>query len=325
METPEGALRFRQKRTGMVKPGPMVFCVLSVLLLGGGCVGARDSGSTVTGRMLRFPLGNGVPFMRVLLDGSEGDRLQVTDSTGGFTMYHVPTGAYKITWAGFGVSVYSQDLVVEQNDQVYVVDVPAMQPGTATLSGSISDVNGKVQGAEMWLVYRGLGMANVTTADTGGYSFDNLPDGETTIIVKATGHITKVLDEVRIGFEGVRNLDVELSLMPQIEPGTITGIVRDEQGQPLGEAYVGAFPADMVPSLFMPATIETLSNFEGYQLEVEPGTYTLVCTKSGYALTTEVVVVEPGAQRTVDFTLTSEETIWRQSDIQGTLIPLYGP
>ena len=123
----------------------------------------------------------------------------------------------------------------------------------------------------------------------------------------------------------MRTLDVELTLLPQTEPGTIIGVVRDEQGQPLSEAYVGAFPAGVVPSLFMPATIETLSSFEGYKLEVAPGTYTLVCTKSGYALTTEIVVVEPGAERTADFRLTSEETIWRQSDIQGTLIPLNGP
>jgi hypothetical protein len=134
-----------------------------------------------------------------------------------------------------------------------------------------------------------------------------------------------VLDEIRIGFEGTRTLDVELELTPYIEPGTVTGIVTDEQNQPLSEAYVGAFTAGITPSLFMPATAETLSTFEGYELVLPPGAYTFVCTKSGFALTTKVVVVESGSDRTVDFSLVSEETIWRQSDAQGMLVPLSGP
>jgi hypothetical protein len=83
---------------------------------------------------------------------------------------------------------------------------------------------------------------------------------------------------------------------------------------------VGVFPKDAVPSIFMVAQTETLSVEEGYILvDVPAGEYTVICTKSGYALDTADVVVEEGGTHYIDFTLDSEEKIFRDTNLAGVI------
>ena len=309
---------------------PLMWVVLLLLLLNllfaglSGCQSARDSGSAVTGRILSVPSQGGISFLRVLLDGTNADRFQVTDSSGSFAMYHVPVGTYKVTWAGFGVNVYKQDLVVDQNDQTYVVDVPAMQPGSGALSGKITDPDGKIAGADIWVVFSGKGIAHAVTSDSGMYGFTGLPDAEATIIAKAPGHETKTLSGVRIGFEGISRLDIELTPAAAIQMGTVKGTISNEDGKVLGDAYVGAFPAGVVLSIYSIATEEMLSTAQGYSLDLPPGSYTIVCTKSGYAPKWRHLTVAAGLEYTLDFSLISEETIWREGNTAGPILPIKG-
>jgi hypothetical protein len=296
----------------------LLMALLLLFSLAPGCQSSRDSGSTVTGRALSYPIGNSIPFIRVLINGDNALRLQVTDSAGSFSMFHVPKGAYKVRFARFGVELYSQDLVIDQDKTTYVVNLPELPAGDKELTGMIEDRDGSIGNAEVWLIYDGGGVAYGMSNEDGQYAIGDLPDGDTTVVMLAQNYQMKVIEDVRIGFEGTGELDAELDVIPDYVGGIVLGSITTEDGENLTDAYVGVFPKDEVPSIFMVAQAETLSTDEGYIMaDVPPGEYTVICTRSGYALdTADVVVVEKGTHY-VDFTLDSEEKIFRETDFAG--------
>jgi len=306
-------------------------CLLSAALLAAstalaffpGCTNSRDSGSTVTGRALRFPIGNPLPFVRVLVKGENALRLQVTDSNGSFTMFHVPTGTYNVRFARFGVELYSQPLVIDQNDTTYVVHFPDLASGNGRLSGAVEDDLGPVVGAEVWVLYSGGGVAYGVSNLDGAYEVPGLPAGEVVVVCEARGHLTRVYEGVSIGAEGVTELDIELEVRAAYNGGTVLGVVRTVEGEVLKDAYVGIFHDVEVPSLFMIAERETLSTESGYVLpNIPAGKYTVICMRSGYALRTQSVVVEEFGIHRVDFVLDSEEKIWRTTNVgDGSRVP----
>jgi hypothetical protein len=291
--------------------------VLNLLIASySGCQNARDSGSTVTGRSLSYPSFNGVPFMRVLVDGKENDRFQVTDSTGSFSMAHVQLGTYKVRYAVFGLSVYTQDLVINQNDQVYMADVPGITIGTAPLSGTVKDDIGNINNADVWLIYPDKGMARTQTDPKGIFKFTNLPNGIASIVVQSAGHQMKVVESVKIGFEGVDTVDITIAKSKPFEACVLTGTIKDENGDVINNAYVGALPGGIALSIYSIADSELFSSNLGYKLTLPPGTYKIVCTKSGYVPKIKTVTVTPGNNEPVDFTLMSEENAWIKSLLQ---------
>ena len=311
MLTPTGNQKPRRKEPKTILLAGILVALNVGLAMFSSCQSSRDSGSTVTGRALRFPTSDPVAFVRVLLDGKTADRIQVTDATGAFAMFHVPVGNYKVTYARFGVDLYTTNLVVDQNEQTYIVDMPPMEEGTNTLSGKVTSEEKDIGGAEIWVIYPGKGIAYTTTNDSGKYTFSKLPDGEVKILIIAKGYLTETFEDVKIGFEGTSKLEVELKPAPEVVTGRITGKVKDEEGDPIPGAYVGALPSGVIPSIYTPVSGETLSEFTGYTLELPAGTYTVVCTASGFAPQVKTAVVEENGEYTLDFTLISEETLWR--------------
>lgn len=281
-------------------------CVNLVVL--NGCKVSRDSGSTVTGRGVRFPSGDGIPLMRVLLNGPEDTRFRATDSQGEYTMLHVPTGSYDVTFARFGYTIYSEQLVVDKDEETYVLNLPQLTGGVESLTGTITDpFGGQINGAEVWLLYDNGGLAYGQSAVGGNFAIDNLPDGNVNIIASADGFETAVYEEERIGFEGLRYLDVILEPVPDFVPGIVSGLVRNEDGEILSDAYIGVFLPGQVPGILTPAVTEVLTSQSGYLIDNLPeGTYTLLCLKSGYLLESELLLIEEGQSSTVDFELEPE-------------------
>ncbi len=295
----------------------MILMVLAIALavLPGCTKGSRGSGSTVTGRCLRFPIDSGVPFIRVLVNGENALRFQVTDSNGSFTMNHVPTGSYEVKFARFGLELYSTDLVIEENEITCIVNMPELADGIAELSGSVSDHLDFVGGCKVWIIYPDNGLAYAETDENGEYAFENLPDGETTIVAIADDHQVKIIEDIKVGFEGVYELDIEVDVIPDFDSGAVKGVVRNQDGEILEESYVGIFRNDVDPSIYMVAQEETLTTIDGYELaEIPPGTYTIICTHSGYVLESEPVNIEAFVEYTVDFVLDSDEDIWRSPE-----------
>lgn len=76
----------------------------------------------------------------------------------------------------------------------------------------------------------------------------------------------------------------------------VKGIVRDLK---TGEAMIGA-----TVFILEKPTVGTMCNFDGtYELEVEPGTYTLVCSFISYEDEQQTIVINPGQTTTVNFSM----------------------
>jgi len=292
----------------------MIIVVMLIAAIGifSGCQNSNASGSTVTGRALRFPSVTGVPFIRMLLNGDNAVRFQVTDSNGSYTMFHVPTGTYQVKYARFGFLVYSEPLVIDENGQTYVVDLPEVIAGVNVLGGLIDDSEGPLQNAEIWLVYQDGGIAFAATNEDGEYTLNDLPEGAVKVVAIAPDHLPRMAEDVQIGFEGINELDFELEVIPDFEGAVVMGTVTTSDGEALEDSYVGIFHDSADPSLYMVARAETLSDSDGYILEKIPaGIYTVICTHSGYALDTKSIVVDEGGEYTMDFVLDSEEYLWQ--------------
>jgi hypothetical protein len=275
-----------------------------------------ETGSTVTGRSVKAPSGNGVPFIRILLTGENDSRFRVTDSGGFYYMYHVPVGTYTVTFAWHGMQLFSTQLAVIEDEQVYTLGLPELPTGNEGLQGTITDMDGAVESARIWLVYPSGALAQAVSDENGFYEFKTLADSEGVVVVaEADDYVSQTVENVKIGFEGARQLDFELNPVVAPEVGKIAGMVKNKDGEVLVDAYVGAFPAGTEPSILAIATKEVLSGDSGYEIDKLPaGTYTLVCVRSGYAPESEIAVVEDGGEYTIDFLLMSEEDIWRSSD-----------
>jgi len=296
-----------------IKPESAVRILLILLLAltlvySAGCKESRDIGGSVTGRSVRIPSGEGVPFIRVLLNGPEDTRIHVTDSNGSYTMLNVPVGSYTLSFAWMGVLLYTQDLVVDQDETPYVVNMPQVGPGLNVLSGEVSGNTGSIPGAEVWVLYDGGGIAHVQADQNGEYIISDIEDGQVTVIARAPSHVDTTIPDITLGFEGTRNLDIEMEIIsPSIEYGAVTGFVRNAEGEILNDAYVGIFENDVVPSIYMIAVGEALSGPAGYYLDIPEGTYTMICTRSGYQMESELVIVEADGIAEIDMILTSED------------------
>jgi hypothetical protein len=312
----------KQTEKSNISRQPILWLVLTLLLLNlaillpSGCVSARDSGATVTGRAMCSPATDSIAFMRVELQNKSNKKYQVTDSSGSFTMLHVPLGSYKFTWAIFGVSVYTQDLVVDQNEQTYLTNLPTMQSGPASLSGKITDDNGKLDHADIWLIYMGSGVAHTTSNNFGAYSFENVPDGLTTVVIRATGHKSQTFSDIRVGFEGVPVLDAKLLINPDVNTGRVKGTIKTVEGLVLNDAFIAAFPKNIDPTIYSESSAEALTTYQGYTLKLAPGEYRLVVSCSGFAPQTRLITVNADTQYSVNFVLTSEDDLWRDTNGQ---------
>jgi len=291
--------------------------LMLALTVSSGCKNSNASGSTVTGRSLRFPVNSGVPFVRVLVNGDNALRFQVTDSNGSFTMLHVPVGTYQVKFARFGVLLYSTRLVITENEETYVVNMPSVQTGSNPVQGVIMDsgTDEVISDAEIWVIYPDGGLAYAITDENGEYRLENLPDGMATISVITDGYLPLVEENVQIESEGSLKLDFTLDVIPDFDGGIVTGVVRTQDGEILEDAYVGIFDNNVQPSIYMVARQETLSATDGYTLgDIPPGTYTVICTHSGYALDSELLVVEENQVYSVDFVLDAEKIIPSMND-----------
>lgn len=295
----------------------LMLLALSLMLFGVGCpTNVAESGSTVTGRAASIPGNSGVPFMRILMEGENDSRFRVTDSNGSYTMLHVQTGDYTVTFAMFGAVIYMSPLIVLEDEQVYTLDLPSLQEGIDLLQGTISDHEEvPIEGTDVWLIYPDGGMAHDVADENGEYEFQDLPTGDITVVAQADGYVIETEEDVYIGFEGTRLLDFGLDPVILDDVGTILGTVTNTDGEVLLDAYVGAFPSGTEPSILAESTDEVLTDADGYELTDLPvGTYTVLCIRSGYAPESELVIVEVDGEYTVDFELISEEELWRESN-----------
>jgi hypothetical protein len=217
-----------------------------------------------------------------------------------------------------GVEIYSQDLVIDENEMSYLVDMPEYQQGPIPLTINVTDESDDsgIPGASIWFFYENGSVAHGVSDEDGTIAMINLSEGIASVVTVKRGYEVSRIDGFEIGFETDPELNVVMSPLPESAISAIVGTVVDENDLPLDDAYVGVYPEMTEPSIFAVADAEVLTADGEYTIDNLPaGAYEVLCTKSGYLPKTMTIFVSDTGPLLLDFKLTSEEDAWQMSKL----------
>jgi uncharacterized membrane protein len=166
-------------------------------------------------------------------------------------------------------------IIVEDKPKDPEPPPPPPQPTTGSVKGLIVDNEGApLPGATVR-----LGARTVTTGDDGTFTLTDITPGSVDVVVERPGHepAQRTLT-VTAGAEA--QLDVTL---PRVRPPSqIKGLVRSFDGKGLAATV-----------RVEPAGVEVIAGADGlFQIDVPPGTYTVVVSMAGYETQKKEVTVE---------------------------------
>lgn len=136
------------------------------------------------------------------------------------------------------------------------------------------------------------GDSSTLTTEAGTYALVDLPAGTHTLVATLGGFVA-ASQTVSVG-DGQTSV-ANFVLNPQVNSGTITGIVRDARLNPLPGATVAT------PDGLLSAATGVNGTFA--LVDVAPGSYLLTAEKSGYAPSSQSVTVAKGETLDATFTL----------------------
>jgi hypothetical protein len=275
---------------------------VSVTGLPGSITGTVDTGQdTTTGVKVQVrALIGGVPTAVV--------REATADSTGQYAVTNLPTpGVYELTVVA---GQYRPATIVTRlgGGENRLEAQVRLSAGTGSVAGRVTDESGNPLGGVAIKVQSGdkeLATATPTAGPVGSYRLDDLTTPGTYLLsFTAEGFGTEIL-AVDLGpGESRTNLDVKMTR----GTGSISGVVTDEDGNPLGDVAVSVNgPRGAVQT----ATLTT-GNVGRYAVSglATPASYSLTFTKPGYATTTvEVTLARTGSAPNTDVTMATRSAV----------------
>ena len=227
----------------------------------------------------------------------------VTASTGFYTLMGVPPGTYSITASqpGFTASAGQLVTVPPNGTGTAVIALSA----TSGLSGSAISADTSQPLPDATVTYTGttgdVARATATTDGDGAYAFAGVSPGTYMVTAAECGYVSPSPETVTVGVGAAASVP-GFSLAP-VDTTAVCGRVLDSQtSQPIIDAavtYTDSSNVTGIPTLTDPSGGYT---FEG----LDPGTYTVAATASGYATASEVVTVVSGSLVVPDLDLESQ-------------------
>ncbi len=198
----------------------------------------------------------------------------------------------EVTYDCFSCHTLIWDPVALSYRPVLDLPCPASQPSDAlaSVNGTVTDAGGT-----------GLGWARVATADgsfsalstaTGSYQLAELPDGDYLLTASLDGYVSA---SQAVTISNGQSALVAFVLTPVVNPGSITGVVRDSNLNPVQGATV-ASENGLLSTLTGTNGTFTLSN-------VLAGSYAVTAAKTGYAAHNQTLTVFAGQELSADFVL----------------------
>jgi hypothetical protein len=198
------------------------------------------------------------------------------------------------------------------NDNNYTVKIKDVTK-TGSISGTVVDIDGNaIPGAAITAKKSGVTVDSVSTDNNGYYQIKALEPGNYDLNANASGYQDGQLTGVAvIAYED--NPGNDFTLFPYQSPGkgSIMGKVIDSK------TLVGIDGASVVLSILgkVKATKNSLPDGRFNFLDIEPGTYTLNVSKSGYGGKSEQVTVEAGKRHDIEIKLTpSGQTVDKKDE-----------
>ena len=259
----------------------------------------RQSGalSNVTTTVTAYPLvGNGKPITAE------------TNTKGAYVLRKLPAPeTYELTFkvkgnVGYRVSAITDSVTGGENRTEPQVTLGA---GTGKITGTVTDGTVPIGGATVSTTVNGkpVTVLTPTTGQVGSFELDNLLTPATYVITfSAPGHGT-VSKPYNLKAGASRN-GVSVKLTPGT--GSINGLVRDSNGQALGDVSIvvgGATTASGDPPKTTTYTKGAVGHFTINGLAA-PGSYTITASLDGYgSATTPIDLKDDGTAASVTITL----------------------
>jgi hypothetical protein len=232
-----------------------------------------------------------------LVDKSRPATAASSDEDGVVTLYGLTTGIYKLTASGDGYI----DQTVSQTVRVVPSAEPIVLSQDIEMVGNPASIKGLTSGGdpapvstvEARLMVNEVPSSAVITATsdaTGLFAIENMPSpGRYRLTFTAMGfEPIQLFQEIAAG-ETVTMPTVRL----QAGPGSVTGIVVDQNGIPLGGAAITATAGSDVIATVTPTSGVEVGKFVLSELRT-PATYLVQISLEGYGAQTQTIKVGPG-------------------------------
>jgi hypothetical protein len=232
-----------------------------------------------------------------LVDKSRPATAASSDEDGVVTLSGLTTGIYKLTVSGDGYV----DQTVSQTVRVVPSDEPIILEQDIEMVGNPASIKGLTSGGdpapistvEARLMINEVPSSEVITATsdaTGLFAIENLPSpGRYRLTFTAVG-----FDQIQLSQEVAAGETVTMPTVKlQAGPGSVTGIVVDQNGIPLGGAAITATAGSDVIATVTPTSGAEVGKFVLSELRT-PATYLVQISLEGYGTQTQTIKVGPG-------------------------------
>lgn len=192
-----------------------------------------------------------IPDATVKLFDSLGAPYQhtVTDENGAYTLEGIPTGTYTVAGVKDGYLLSDGASVVLSSGDTTQVNLVCTQDASlalGTIAGVVQTLVNLVQtplsGAKISLLNAASEVVATTySVDDGEFAFYDLADGAYTLIASAAGYITTAPMAVTILDGSIANVVLSMTVDSRTYNGTVSGIIRDQNGNAVAGCFVGLF------------------------------------------------------------------------------------
>ena len=191
-----------------------------------------------------------IPDATVKLFDSLGAPYQhtVTDENGAYTLEGIPAGTYTVAGVKDGYLLSDGAGVVLSSGDTTQVNLVCTQDASlalGTIAGVVQLVNlvqTPLSGAKISLLNAASEVVATTySVDDGEFAFYDLADGAYTLIASAAGYITTAPMAVTILDGSIANVVLSMTVDSRTYNGTVSGIIRDQNGNAVAGCFVGLF------------------------------------------------------------------------------------
>lgn len=192
-----------------------------------------------------------IPDATVKLFDSLGAPYQhtVTDENGAYTLEGIPAGTYTVAGVKDGYLLSDGAGVVLSSGDTTQVNLVCTQDASLALGALAGVVKTLVDKTETPLSGTKLSLLNAASevvattysVDDGEFAFYDLADGAYTLIASAAGYITTAPMAVTILDGSIANVVLSMTVDSRTYNGTVSGIIRDQNGNAVAGCFVGLF------------------------------------------------------------------------------------
>ncbi|MDI6917379.1 MAG: carboxypeptidase regulatory-like domain-containing protein [Thermoplasmatales archaeon] len=258
---------------------------------------ATPTTGTITGHVYVSGTTTGIQNANVSINAN---CYTLTDANGAYTLSGVAQGTHTVTASAAGYASSSAEVSVTAGQTSFHNFTLTLLSETGNISGRVTADGTGLNNATVTVEGAGL---TAQTNITGHYTVTGVPPGTYNVTASKSGYVSSTQTNVAVTAGNTTELNFTLTVSAEQQRGSISGTVKDKNGNPVSGATVKAYNAsDMV------AGTAYTNSTGGYTLSnLLPGTYTIKVSKTGFQEYSMSVTL--GANQTLtskDATLTSE-------------------